>query len=258
MLKKFSLWFVFLLIVGMSYGQSDSVSYQAGDRKVVTARGVDYAFRYCPPGTFLMGSVPGEVGRDLHEIQHEVTLTKGFWILETEVNQEMWESIMGYNPSLLKDPTFPVDWIRRDEALLFCEKFSKESGLSAALPTEAQWEYACRAGTTTPYAGDDPDAMTWHLNNADWRFKSVASKEANPWGIYDMHGNVQEFCSDKYSLLTSQAQTDPTGPEESIGYVARGGGAIDNPLSCRSASRLWVWPESRDYTLGFRFISPAE
>ncbi|MDO4575234.1 MAG: formylglycine-generating enzyme family protein [Planctomycetia bacterium] len=179
----------------------------AGERMVKTAYGVEFAFRWCPAGCFMMGSPSSELGRDDDETQHRVTLTKGFWMLETEVTQAMWESVMGDNPSYFKGSNLPVEKVSWDDCQKFCQKL-RSQGLNVQLPTEAQWEYACRAGTTTPFSFGS--TLNGDKANCDGNYPYGASTEGtylkktapvgsyspNAWGLYDMHGNVYEWCAD--------------------------------------------------------------
>ncbi|MDO4571257.1 MAG: formylglycine-generating enzyme family protein, partial [Planctomycetia bacterium] len=159
--------------------------------------GVEYVWRWCPAGEFMMGSPSGEKGRYNDEKQHRVTLTQGFWMLETQVTQRMWQSVMGNNPSKWKGANLPVEQVSWNDCVKFCEKISELSGLKIQLPTEAQWEYACRAGTMGAYAGN-LGSMAWYDSNSGGRTHEVKTKQPNAWGLYDMHGNVWEWCSDWY------------------------------------------------------------
>ena len=228
----------------------------AGEKKTLTVKGVDYAFRWCPPGDFLMGaSNPAVVVRKNNPL-HRVRLTQGFWILETEVTQKMWKSVMGTDVTVQREkaaeqdseeekdyyvlagvgPNYPVYYVNWWEAVSFCRRLSFLSGQTVQLPTAAQWEYACRAGTQTDVysgnienfrRGDVPelDLIAWHCGNANVDYSGgevnegrdlsheagytmvlrnghlfgsheVGGKEPNPWGLYDTIGNVREWCSD--------------------------------------------------------------
>jgi len=172
----------------------------AGERTVLTIRGVEYPFRWCPAGTFLMGI------RRNNETQHQVKLTKGFWMLETSVTQEVWQSVMGHNPSHFQDDIksgtllHPVENVSWYDCQDFIEKLNSLAWSSTnprfkfALPTEAQWEYACRAGTTGPYGGTGKlDDMGWYDSNGSNRpheTHKVGTKLANAWGLFDMHGKM--------------------------------------------------------------------
>lgn len=234
----------------------------AGTRKVWQANGVEYAFRWCPPGEFMMGSPDDEPNREKDEQQHKVVITEGFWLLETEVTQHMWKSIMGKNPShhrglgplgLWKNynagnhPVESVNWYVCQE---FCRKLSAKLGETVDLPTEAQWEYACRAGSTGAYAGD-VNSMAWHKANYNKNRKTseVAKKKPNSWGLYDMHGNVWEWCSDWYD-----AKYAPEKTKDSQKRVTRGGGWDSPSTDCRSAKRSSSTPDSRFYSLGLRVL----
>ena len=246
----------------------------AGDRLELEIFGEVHAFRYCPPGTFLMGSPEDEEGRDDDETQHEVTLTRGYWLGETPVTQKQWTAVMGDNPSWFKGDDLPVELVGWND----CQEFFKKIQESAPLcyrfdfPTEAQWEYACRAGTTTPFSfgsccsgvecncdGTEP----YGYGDTRKRFEQiylgmttpVRSYSPNPWGIYDVHGNVDEWCADWYDedyYDADAAKTDPTGPSSGSSRVGRGGCWDIEALHCRSASRNYSVPGYRDDSSGFR------
>ena len=207
------------------------------------------------PGTFLMGSPEGELGRN-NEIQHEVTLTKEYWIGKYEVTQAQYETIMASNPSMFKGDDMPVDNISWDHAMSFCKALTEiektagrlPEGYEYTLPTEAQWEYACRAGTTTALnsgknlssvgACPEMDEVGWYAGNSEGVFQSVGQKKANAWGLYDMHGNVQEWCLDWYEEnYPTSAVTDPQGPNSGSERIYRGGDWSQWAYSCRSANR---------------------
>ncbi len=226
---------------------------KVGDRRVLTADGVEYAFRYCPAGTFMMGSPSSEEGRSGDETQHRVTLTKGFWMLETQVTQKMWESVMGNNPSYFKGAQNPVEEVSWNDCQEFCKALSRKLGGSIKLPTEAQWEYACRAGTTGAYAGD-LDAMAWYCGNSGNKTPPVGTKQANAWGLYDMHGNVYEWCQDWFGDYPTNSVTDPTGPANGSNRVYRGGSWDNDAEFCRSALRCYNSPEYRSDRLGLRVL----
>ena len=232
---------------------------QAGDKKTLSIKGVDYTFRWCPPGEFMMGSPESEEGHDFDEFRHRVTIRRGFWLLESEVTQEMWESVMGNNVSdqyvkvcgfedNLPGPTFPIYYISWDEAKEFCKRLSLLTEDRITLPTEAQWEYACRAGTSGPFGGTGvDDDMGW----LDDKRHQVKEKEPNAWGFYDMHGNLWEWCSDWYAFELFP-ETDPAGPDSGQKRVCRGGSCDDCYLDGRSASRGAEFSTERDAYIGFR------
>ncbi|MSR59941.1 MAG: hypothetical protein EXS05_20270 [Planctomycetaceae bacterium] len=246
---------------------------QAGDRLLVTFQGVELAFRWCPPGKFKMGSPPGEKGRDSDENQVEVTLTKGYWALETEYTQAMWIAAMG-NAKAAKwtqgkgndFPAYNVDWT---EAVECCKKLTevlREKGLLPSdwemrLPTEAEWEYLCRAGTTTRFSfGDDDSRLgdyAWFDGNSGETNHAVRGKKPNPWGLCDVHGSVWEWTSDWYDAKLAGG-TDPRGPSGASYRVFRGGSWLFDASFCRSALRFRDSPVLRHDRLGFRVaLSPV-
>jgi formylglycine-generating enzyme required for sulfatase activity len=218
------------------------------------------------PGTFTMGSPPDEPGRNKAEgPQMSVTLTNGFWLGKTEVTQRQYEGATGTNPSRFKaaGPDAPVEEVSWIDAMAFCRKLTERertagrlpAGYVYTLPTEAQWEYACRAGTTGAYAGN-PEAMAWHKNNSGDTTHPVALKEPNAWGLHDMYGNVLEWCLDWYGNYPRGAQRDPAGPDSGYFRMARGGSWRVELF--RSAERGGGSAGRRDYTLGFRLALSRE
>ena len=239
---------------------------KAGDRKTISVNGVEFAFRWCPPGTFMMGSPESEDGRFDDETQHQVTLTKGFWMLETEVTQKQWIAVMGEKPRYFKGDDFPVYCVLWNECQDFCKKCT-QLGLPVQLPTEAQWEYACRAGSTTAYFWGN--ALNGDKANCDGRYPCgmrtkgiyvkkptpVGSYAPNAWGLYDMHGNVSEWCADWYAKdYPSGSVTDPVGPSGGSLRVVRGGSCIISARECRSARRGSCHSQSATGDLGFRVL----
>ncbi|MCB1986736.1 MAG: formylglycine-generating enzyme family protein [Burkholderiales bacterium] len=233
-----------------------------------TYKGVRQAFRWCEPGTFLMGSPEDEPERLDDELQHEVTLTKGFWIADTPVTQALWQEVMNNNPSKFKGEELPVEMISWEDAQAFVAKMNAlKSELKLCLPTEAQWEYACRAGTTTPFSwGDQIDSTLVNFDgtepynkgsSSEYREQTVEVKAlpCNDWGLYQMHGNVWEYCQDWYGIYPSEHATDPLGPSSGFARVLRGGSwIIGSARDCRSADRSFVSPSAcNDYT-GFRLV----
>jgi len=215
--------------------------------------------RWMPPGEFLMGSPESETGRwDDEGPQHEVTLTHGFWIFDTPVTQEFWLAVMGENPSHFKGDRRPVERVSWDDVQHFLGRLNERLGEAVfVLPSEAQWEYSCRAGTTTAYAfGDDPAELgnyAWYSSNSEGGTHEVAKKQANRWGLFDMHGNVREWCQDYWSRDYSEAAAvDPSGPQSGRYRVLRGGGWYSSAQSVRSAYRFHFGPGYRDDGIGFR------
>ena len=227
---------------------------EAGERAVVTVNGVEFAFRWCPAGTFTMGSPESEEGRFFDEKQHEVTLTKGFWIMETEVTNKQWNLFMISNPSTLKQDDNPVQNVSWDLCQEFCSNCSKV-GFPVQLPTEAQWEYACRAGTVDAYAVNQEDIPHNDANNDT--IKPVGSLYQNSWGIYDMHGNMPEWCQDRYGEYPDERVTDPTGPSSGMTRVVRSGVGSNFDNYTRSASRHHDHHYRKSF-IGFRCMLPVE
>ena len=232
---------------------------KAGERMTVTIKDVEYAFRWCPPGKFMMGSPADEPNRSNDESQRQVTLSKGFWMLETEVTQSMWESVMENNPSRFKGEKLPVERVSWNDCQEFIKKLNELKvapvGYKFSLPTEAQWEYACRAGTATAYHFGDTLTQQQANFGQDWdtaKTEEVGSYPANAWGLKDMHGNVWEWCADWYGDYPSGAVTDPTGAERGLLRVFRGGSWYVNAQYCRSAFRRNFIPASRFYNIGLR------
>jgi formylglycine-generating enzyme required for sulfatase activity len=216
-------------------------------------------------GTFTMGSPADEVGRFNDEgPQTEVTISKSFWLGKTEVTQGQWESVMGGNPSHFKGPDLPVEQVSWEDAMAFCEVLTQRErdagrlpeGYVYTLPTEAQWEYACRAGTTTRFSFGDSDSdlgdYGWYGGNSGNQTHPVGEKLANPWGLYDMHGNVNEWCRDWSGNYSGGTITDPAGADSGSLRILRGGFFNDVAGLCRSASRSRSWPLLTLTYVGFR------
>jgi formylglycine-generating enzyme required for sulfatase activity len=258
----------------------------------ITEKTVVQRMRWVPPGRFLMGPPETEPGRyDDEGPQHEVVISHGYWLFDTPCTQVLWEAVMGKNPSRFQDPQRPVEQVSFEDVQGFLTKVNElVDGVGLNLPTESQWEYACRAGTTTPtYAGDVEivgannapglDAIAWYGGNSghefdlaegfdssDWPEKQylhtragtrkVGQKRPNAWGLYDMLGNVWEWCLDGRRDYTKDRQTDPVG---SMGAgavrVIRGGGWGYDARYVRAAIRYAIQPDDRFNGLGFRCLS---
>jgi formylglycine-generating enzyme required for sulfatase activity len=237
-------------------------------------------------GTFLMGSSSSESGReDWEGPQHQVTVS-AFYMGKYEVTQAEYESVMGANPSRFTGSNLPVEQVTWYDAVEYCNRLSQRDGLTPAyqisrtnvtcnwnangyrLPTEAEWEYACRAGTTTPF--NTGNNITTNQANYDGNYPyngnpagtyrerttTVGSFAPNAWGLYDMHGNVWEWCWDWYGSYSSGAQTNPRGPVSGSGRVLRGGGWSSSGQCLRSAYRSDSIPSYGDLNLGFRLVRP--
>jgi formylglycine-generating enzyme required for sulfatase activity len=215
-------------------------------------------FVYIKPGSFMMGSPSGESGRDNDEKQHRVTLTKGFYMQTTEVTQGQWKAVMGSNPSHFKNSgdDRPVEQVSWNDVQEFIRKLNQKTGKNYRLPTEAEWEYACRAGSTTRFCFGDSDSSlgsyAWYSSNSGSKSHTVAQKQPNAWGLYDMHGNVWEWCQDWYGNYSTSSVTDPTGASSGSRRVYRGGGWSYYAWYCRSADRNSFSPDNRNGSLGFR------
>lgn len=281
---RFSLFFTLLFLFSCHFVDR---SYSAG--KTFTNK-LGMTFIYIPPGKFVMGSPESEKGRDWNEDLHTVILSKGFYIQETEVTQAQWSALVEGNPSAFKDcgPQCPVDTVSWDECMQFISFLNQyERTNSYRLPTEAEWEYACRAGSRTPfYAGEmtqegctpvDPvlDQIAWYCGNSGYknppdvlRPHPVKTKRPNAWGLYDMHGNVQEWCLDRckwrtlWSLkgrtgvVTSTYKNNIVDPlsKEGDRRIFRGGAWHQPPQYLRSAKRGYYKPVAKRNSLGFRIV----
>jgi formylglycine-generating enzyme required for sulfatase activity len=213
------------------------------------------SFVLVPSGSFTMGSSSDEEGASSDENQVEVTLSQSFWLAKTEVTQAQWEAVMGSNTSLFKGPNLPVENVSWMDAQAFIAKLNDKQilpqGWKFALPTEAQWEYACRAGEKGPYSGGSLDEVGWYKENSDSQTHEVAKKKPNALGLYDMHGNVWEWCADWYED-TLKGGIDPVGPSSGDYRVYRGGSWYCDASSCRAAYRSRSYPGIRFNSLGFR------
>jgi formylglycine-generating enzyme required for sulfatase activity len=238
--------------------------------KCTFTNSIGMSFVPIEPGTFMMGSPSDESGRDSDETQHQVTLTKGYFMQTTEVTQGQWKEIMGSNPSDFSScgDNCPVERVSWNNIQEFIQKLNqKESGRNYRLPTEAEWEYAARAGTTTRFFwGNQADCSRANYGNSSWsdecksinpgKTKTVKSYSPNNWGLYDMHGNVWEWCNDWYVDYNSSALIDPVGPTTGASRVVRGGSWCSIARDCRSANRYGSAPDCRGGDLGFRLVAP--
>lgn len=230
-----------------------------------TYKGVKQFFRWLEPGTFFMGSPVDEPDRRELEIRHAVTLSKGFWLADCTVTQALWLATMETNPSHFQGDERPVERVSWLDAQTFIDKLNAmKPELMLCLPTEAQWEYACRAGTHTPFSfGEQIDASQVNFDGSypyhngkpsEYRKHTVAVKSLPPnaWGLYEMHGNVWEWCKDNYSEYIAATLIDPMGPDTGDVRVLRGGSWSSYGRLCRSAYRSSIRPGSADGGIGFR------
>ncbi len=220
----------------------------------VSADSIGMEFKLIAAGMFTMGEGDGA---------HEVTLTKPFKMGVHEVTQAQYDQVMKNNPSKFKGAGNPVEMVSWDDAEAFCRKLSelpaeKAAGNVYRLPTEAEWEYACRAGTNSEYSFGAHESNLgeygWCMENSDEKPHPVGSKLPNAWGLHDMHGNIDEWCSDWFEDHTGGAVTDPTGPASGSLRVLRGGSWKSNAGSASSANRDRLAPSFRDDWLGFRVV----
>ncbi len=215
-------------------------------------------------GTFNMGSPIAEEGAEDDESQHQVTISKDYFLGMTEVTQGQYEKVMGTNPSSFQKEVirnsdssmYPVEQISWKDAVEFCEKLSdlpeeEKAGRVYRLPTEAEWEYACRAGSKTAYcSGESLESLSdnaWFHSNSENQTHPVEQKKPNALGFCDMHGNVWEWCSDRYGEYPKESVIDPIGPREGADRVLRGGSWFNVAAHCRSASRHCYHPSLRNF-----------
>ena len=242
----------------------------------LTLGDVRQVFRWIAPGRILMGSPPDEPERLDSEVQHEVTLSRGYWLADKACTQALWQEVTGANPSNFKnDARNPVENVSWDDVQEFMAQLNRlVPGLHARLPSEAEWEYACRAGTTTPFSfgtNISPEQVNY---NGEYPYAGgkkglyrqrtvpVGSLPANPWSLYEMHGNVWEWCADWYGPYPTGEQVDPQGPQTGVDRVLRGGSWFHNGRDVRSAYRPGFEPGYRIGLIGFRLAlgqqGPAE
>jgi formylglycine-generating enzyme required for sulfatase activity len=241
-----------------------AVGVQGRPRHVIPALNLEMI--WINPGSFVMGSAPELKQHKAEGPQTHVTLTQGFWLGRTEVTQSQYEAVMKTNPSTFKNvgPDAPVERVSWIDAMKFCAVLTQQEreagrlpeGFAFTLPTEAQWEYACRAGTTGEYAGD-PGVTAWFNGNSGGSTHPVATKKPNAWGLYDMSGNVLEWCYDWYGDYPGGRVVDPTGPRHGHYRMARGGSWRAEMHVGRSAARAGGSAGRLDYTIGFRLALSA-
>ena len=219
-------------------------------------KGIKLEMVLIPSGKFMMGSPASEKDRLENEKQHEVTITKPFYMGKYEVTQEQWERVMGKNPSETKGAKLPVTDVSWEDCQEFIKKLNAKTSGGYRLPTEAEWEYACRGGTTTAYSFGDvitPKDANYNIGKP----VAVGSYKANGFGLYDMHGNVWECCEDWYDDYPAGAITDPKGAATGENRVMRGGcffngNSNSKGARLRSSFRVFDMPTARIYTGGFR------
>ena len=223
------------------------------ENKKFTVNGVSFEMIFVEGGTFQMGSNDGD---DDEKPVHSVTLSD-YYIGQTEVTQELWQAVMGSNPAIFeKGPTLPVYYVSWNDCQEFISKLNRLTGGRFRLPTEAEWEYAARGGNKSrgyKYSGSDNlGSVAWYKDNSGDEVHPVGSKSPNELGLYDMSGNVYEWCSDWYGSYPSSPQTNPTGASSGSRRVLRGGSCINGESLCRSAIRFIYDPSHRIYNYGLR------
>jgi formylglycine-generating enzyme required for sulfatase activity len=220
-------------------------TYSAGETKVNPKDNLRYV--WIPPGQFMMGCSPGDLECDGDEKPaHEVNISHGFWMGQTEVTERAYQSVSGRpNPSYFNGDDLPVERVTWEDAQSYCE------AVGMRLPTEAEWEYAARAGNTAARYGNLAD-IAWYKANSSGKTHPVAHKSPNAWGLYDMLGNVWEWCSDWYDRYPTGQQQDPTGPKSGTQKVVRGGAWSSSPRYVRVSTRDRVEPSIRNIDVGFR------
>lgn len=265
---------------------SDIRDFTVSTEDTVYTNSLGMNFQRIEPASFEMGSPEDESGRFEDEPRHEVTLSEAYYIQTTEVTQGQWREVMGDNPSYFIDcgDACPVEWVSWEDVQAFIAALNERGEETYALPTEAQWEYAARGGTSTAFSNGDIsvtdcgfdaslDVVGWYCGNSEITYPGcvdlsgmggedcagiheVAGKEPNPFGLYDMHGNVWEWCQDWYdaTYAGAAAVTDPEGPASGTHRVMRGGGWESNARGCRSANRSSKTPGYAGAGIGFRLI----
>lgn len=230
----------------------DSSQSEKVQKRITNTLGM--SFVYIPPGVFMMGSQ----GMSESETLHAVVLTNGFYMQTTQVTQATWCELMGDNPSSFIGESRPVENVSWDDAQKFMLRLKELEEVEYRLPTEAEWEYSCRSGSDRAYGfGDDTDLLddySWYGRNSDGKTHPVGAKKPNVWGLFDMHGNVSEWCLDWHGEYPKGTVTDPTGPEKGTHRVVRGGAWCDNPELLRCAYRSAILSDIRFDDVGFRVV----
>jgi formylglycine-generating enzyme required for sulfatase activity len=265
--RPFSLVFGSSLILSLVFSTWQMASAQNQPKKETTGsslakNSIGMEFVRIPKGSFMMGSVNGN--KDERPV-HRVTISKAFWLGKTEVTQSQWKAVMGSLPDSMSEmeqgffgdnkPVIRASW---EDIQEYIGKLNLKGEGTYRLPTEAEWEYAARAGTTTRYSsGEDGGLLgkyAWYASNSKEFIHDVGLKPPNKWGLYDMYGNVWEWCQDWYGDYSRAAQTDPKGPATGQNRVYRGGGWLAKPFDLRPAIRNFDSPDIRKYGIGFRLV----
>ncbi|WP_417380099.1 bifunctional serine/threonine-protein kinase/formylglycine-generating enzyme family protein [Gimesia sp.] len=253
-----------------NYKKSQKLWAQHVNERIKITNSIGMAFRLVPPGEYIMGSS----GKSIYENQHQVCITKPFYLAETEVTQEQWQNLMGTTPwrgqrNIVEGREFPATFVSWFDTQDFIARLNNKEGKEYRLPTEAEWEYVCRSGNVGMYGFDNGESpaieYAWFKGNAYLRDEkyahSVGQLEANPWGFYDMHGNVWEWCQDwygRYDDNSTEGTANPIGPESGLSRVCRGGCWNNSIIYCRSSTRNYLNPNTRRDDVGFRLVLTVE
>ena len=255
-------------VVSPSFGEVDERQPRPGARLAVDINDAAFIFRWCPAGKFRMGAAEEAraIYGDRFVPQHDVRFSRGFWLMETEVTQSQFERIIGRQPSFFhsrKNPEHPVEQVSWFDAVEFCDRLLRLDPKNYyRLPTEAEWEYACRAGTKEPRYGELSEIacvfQNTDLGEGSTGHRPVGLKKPNAWGLYDMFGNVGEWCSDWYGPPSLEAVSDPIGPKSGEFRVVRGDDCFAdcslNVPGCLAAARSEWPPKAKERTIGFRVV----
>ena len=258
-----------LCLISCSKGASEDAPSGDADRITIKISGIEYDMAFVKAGTFIMGAPDNDTAAvDTEKPAHTVTLTKDYYIGTTEVTQELYEIVMGENPSHFKGAKLPVDGVTYNKAMAFCDKLSQLTDYSFTLPTEGQWEYAARGGhkaptTMTLYAGSNNiEEVAWFWDNSQispnvGTTHPVATKTSNQLGLYDMSGNVWEWCLDWSDYYSTGLDIDPEGPLSGQYRVLRGGSWYNYAWRCRVTYRYNNYPDGDDHVhvIGFRIVT---
>jgi formylglycine-generating enzyme required for sulfatase activity len=263
MKKTFKSILMLFLAMGLSFcfstcsDDDDDNTELSQKNETFNIDGVKFTMVFVEGGTFTMGAT-SEQGSDADDREyptHQVTLSS-YYIGETEVTQALWQAVMGNNPSYYEGDNLPVGSISYEDVQEFIAKLNRKTGKTFRLPTEAEWEFAARGGNKSKgykYSGSNNlNDVAWYDGNSNSKTHPVKTKQANELGLYDMSGNVYEWCSDWYGSYSSSSQTNPQGPNSGSYRVLRGGIWILNAWFCRVSYRSNDYPSSRDGNFGFR------
>lgn len=232
-------------------------AYRTGEDKTFTVGDVSFTMVFVEGGKFTMGctSEQKQDGLDNEKPTHSVTLAD-YYIGETEVTQDLWNAVMASNPSYWKGGNLPVENVTYNEVKTFISSLNRLTGYTFRLPTEAEWEYAARGGKKSngyKFSGSNSiELVAWYFGNSGNKTHAVKGKRANELGIYDMSGNVAEWCNDWYCEYSRSSQTNPKGPSSGSNRLMRGGSWLDNARHCRVSRRDLYGPSTCDINQGFR------